>query len=222
MRICFVNRGTVCSYLEEVEKQDPRERADVVLFGFGGGEEVNYERELKGETRFFEDVAVLSKLQKGLVVCGCVTDTLGHKRKSAVVAERGKLLGVSDMLHAIDGEVSAGAALRVYDTKEGKAGVAVAEDLLFYDVVKSLVLCGSDFIVCPFGKTKGGESVLLRADAYRFGVPILFCADGYCMIVNGKGEVVFASPQSPAFAGFKTVKQYHLVETRRRGFFKEF
>ncbi len=222
MRICFVSKGTVSSYLEQVQKQDLRERADVVLFGFGGGEEVSYERELKGETRFFEDVAVLSKIQKSLVVCGCVTDTLGHKRKSAVVAEGGRLLGVSDMLHAIDREVSAGAALRVYDTKAGKAGVAVAEDLLFPDVIKSLALCGSDWIVCPFGKTTGAESVLLRADAYRFGTPILFCADGYCMLVDARGELVFATPQSPAVTGFKNVKQYHLVETRRRGFLKDF
>ena len=217
MRICFVSKGTVASHLELEQKREAEDHADVVLFGFGGGEEVSYERELKGETRFFEDVATLSKTQKSIVVCGCVTDTLGHKRKSAVVAERGKLLGVSDMLHAVNREVSAGAALRVYNTKLGKMGVAVAEDLLFYDVMQALVMCGSDWIVCPFGRLKAAEAILARADAYRFGVPILFCAEGYCMAVDGKGEVVFATPQSPALGDLKMTKEYRLVETRRRG-----
>lgn len=219
MRIGFVCRGRVSSYLELVQEQEKNERADLILFGFGGGEEVNYERELKGETRFFEKVAMLSKTQQSVVVCGCITDTLGHKRKSAVVAENGKLLGVSDMLHAVDGEVSSGAALRVYETKIGRMGVVVAGDLLFSDAVKTLALCGSDFIVCPYGNTGSVQSVLLRADAYRFGLPILFCGDGYSTLADATGSIAFACPQSPAFIEFKNKKEYHLVETRRRGFF---
>lgn len=219
MRIGFVCRGTVSSYLDFFQKQEKNERADLILLGFGGGEEVSYERELKGETHFFESVAQLSKTQKSVVVCGCITDTLGHKRKSAVVAENGKLLGVSDMLHAVDGEVSGGAALRVYETKIGRMGVAVAGDLLFPDVIKALATCGSDFIVCPYGKAGSLQSVLLRADAYRFGSPIFFCGDGYSMLADAAGGIAFASPQSPAFIDFKNKKEYHLVETRRRGVF---
>jgi hypothetical protein len=61
------------------------------------------------------------------------------------------------------------------------------------------------------------QSVLLRASAYTNGVPILFCGDGYCMLAESTGEIAFASPISPSFFNLKRQKEYHLVETRRRG-----
>ena len=217
MRICMVARGSVRSFRAEYKE----EQAELFLFGFNGMGEVSYEKELKGESNYFEDVAVLSKISRSVVVCGCVTDTRGHKRKSALIAENGKLIGVSDMLNVIDGEVGSGAALRVYDTKLGRMGVAVAEDLNFPDVIKSLAVCGSDFIVCPFGSLTGNlQSVLLRADAYSYGVPILFCADGYAMIADVAGNISFATPYSPVYTDFENVKEYHLIQTRRRGFYR--
>lgn len=226
MRICFVSSGTLRAFRESVgdcfaenfAKRFQAESADLILFGFNGIGEVSYEKELKGESDYFEDAAVLSRLGKTAVVCGCITDTRGHRRKSALVAESGRLVGVSDMLYAVDGEVGCGAALRVYDTKIGKMGVAVAEDLNFPDVVRALALCGSDFIVCPFGRCVDEmQSVLLRAKAYTYGIPILFCSVGYSMIADASGKIVFASSQSAALADFQNVKTYHLIETRRRG-----
>ena len=205
MRICFVNRGTLKDFKERKEELC----AELVLFGFEGIGEVS------------SDVAILSKRGKNVVVCGCVTDTRGHKRKSAVVAHNGRLAGVSDMVNVIDGEVGSGAGLRVYDTKIGRMGVVVADDLNFPEVVKSLAVCGSDFIVCPFGKvTDSLQAVLLRASAYQSGVPILFCGCGYCMIADVDGSIAFASPQSPVCVDFENVKEYHLIETRRRGFYR--
>lgn len=221
MRICFVSRDTPSAFLQTCErKKCEREKGvDVTLFGFCG-DEVSYEKELKGETDFFEELALLSKCTQGVVACGCLTDTHGHKRKSVAVAENGRILGVSDMLNAIDGEVSSGAALRVYETKVGRMGVVVAEDLLFPEIFKSLAVCGSDFIVCPFGMMEEIQPILLRACAYSYGVPVFFCADGYCMLADVTGNVAFASPQSPAYVDFTAIKEYHLVETRRRGFYK--
>ena len=190
---------------------------DIFLFGFNGEIEVSYEKELKGETRFFEEAATFSKRTKSVVICGCVTDSRGHKRKSALVAENGRLIGVSDMLNVIDGGLGSGAALRVYETRAGRVGVAVAEDLLFPEVIKSLALCGSDFIVCPFGRVGSVHSVLLRASAYCNGLPMLFCGEGYAMLAEPSGQIAFASPISPAFFDCKITKEYHLVETRRRG-----
>ncbi len=216
MRIRFVSRGTPLSFVESGDKEE--KRAEITLFGFYG-EEVCYERELKGETCFFESAARLSKRLQSVVVCGCVTDTRGQKRKSVVVAENGRLVGVSDMLNAVDGAYASGATLRVYETKIGRMGVVVAEDLRFPELIQSLAVCGSDFIVCPFGRMEGIQSVLLRANAYCYGVPIHFCAEGYCMIADSNGEIAFASPQSPVSVEYHPKKEYHLIETRRRGFY---
>ena len=219
MRICFVSKGSLNAFSKRrVELTEVG--ADVIVFGFNGLGEVSYEKELKGETHYFEEAAALSKRTKAVTVCGCVTDTRGHKRRSVVVAENGKITGVSDMLNVVDGGVSCGADLRVYETKAGKMGVIVAEDLLFPEVAKSLAVCGSDFIVCPYLKLDELQSVLLRATAYFYGVPIFFCCDGYAMVAEASGRISFASPQSPVCAEFKPVKEYHLVETRRRGFYR--
>ena len=216
MKIRFVCRGRLDEWKEEWGGGE-----DLLLFGFEGIGEVSYEKELRGESGFFEEAALLSKTSKTTVVCGCVTDTRGHKRKSALVAENGRICGVSDMINAIDGEIGCGAALRVYEVKTGKMGVAVAEDIRFPEVIKALALCGSDFIVCPFGRvTDGVERTLLRAYAYCYGTPIFFCGAGYCMIADADGEIAFASPERTAVFEFENRKQYHLIETRRKGFFK--
>ena len=218
MRIGFVSRGALRTFKEEYCGSCDRERADLLLFGFDGVGEVSYEKELKGESGFFEDVALLSKAAQNVVVSGCITDTRGIKRKSAVVAVKGRLVGVSDMLHAVDGQIGCGAGLKIYDTDVGKMGVAVAEDLYFAEVVNSLAVCGCDFIVCPFGRVMDSlQTVLLRAYAFRWGVPVLFCGQGYAMLATPAGELTFASPQSPAYFDFDNKKEYHLVETRRRG-----
>ncbi len=216
MKVCFVSGQT----LKESKENGKMEKADLYLFGFGGMGEVRYERELQGQTTFFEEGALFSKEKQAIVVSGCITDTRGHKRKSALVAERGRIKGVSDMLHVVDGRGSPGACLRVYETKLGKMGIAVAEDLRFPEVFKALVDCGSDFIVCPYNFPDGLTSVLLRANAYFYGTPILFCGSGYAMIANSLGELVFSTPQSPVVAEFENKTEYHLIERRKKGFFR--
>ncbi len=214
MKIRFISRGGLAD-------GQVCEDEELTIYGFGGLGEVSYDKELKGESDYFERAARLSKQTKGVVVCGCVTDTRGIKRKSALVAENGKLCGVSDMTHTIDGMLTSGAGLRIYDTKIGKMGVAVAEDILFPEVMSALAACGSDFIVCPFGVLQGTmPQVLLRAYAYLHGVPIFLCGVGYSVAVGADGEVVMATPQSPTAFVFENRKEFHLVETRRRGVFQ--
>ena len=144
MKIRFVARKGLQDFKEGYKSEGEQ----LLLFGFEGLGAVSYEKELKGESVCFEDTALLSKEACAIVVSGCVTEMGGIKRKSAVVAERGKLLGVSDVTYTIDGHGNPGGALRVYDTKLGRMGVLVAEDLFFSDTTQALSLCGSDFLVC--------------------------------------------------------------------------
>ena len=76
MRICFVTAGSLADY------ENRAAEADIVCCGYQAIGQVSYERELKGETALFEDVAQLSKTGKNVVVCGCFTDARGIKRKS--------------------------------------------------------------------------------------------------------------------------------------------
>ena len=216
MKIRFISRGKLPG-----EQACEEDGAQLLVYGFGGLGEVSYDKELKGESDCFERAARLSKQTKGVVVCGCITDTRGIKRKSALVAENGRLCGVSDMTRVLDGGVSSGAGLRVYDTKLGKMGVAVAEDIFFPEVISALTACGSDFIVCPFGILHNTmPQVLLRAYAYLHGVPIFLCGIGYCMAVEAGGTVSLATPQSPITFLVENRKEFHVLEMRKRGVFE--
>lgn len=216
MRICFVTAGSLSGYTQEYAGA----HCDVVCFSFAALGEVNYERELKGETSLFEDVALLSKEGSNVVVCGCYTNARGMRRKSVVVAERGRILGVSDMLNRMDGgECRAGAGIRLYDTQAGKLGVVVGEDLYFPQVTETLSLCGAEVVLCIFGETNEGlEQVLMRANAYYYGVPVCMCAYGFAQAADIAGKLRFFTPKSPCVYDLEREQEYHLVEVRRRGF----
>lgn len=215
MKIRFVGQGKLEDLQNKVDGDE-----DLVLLSFGCMGEVSYEKELRGESDFFEKATRLSKQTQGVVVCGCITDTRGMKRKSALIAENGRLMGISDITHALDGGISCGAGLRVYETKVGKVGIAVGEDITFPKVVEALSACGSDVIVCPYGKVIDSvPQVLLRAYAYLYGIPLVLCGMGYCLVVGADGEVQFVSAQNLATYCLEEQKEYHLVEERRRGKF---
>ena len=216
MTVRLVGRGRLDGLLNTCEGEE-----DVILCSFDCIGTVSYEQELKGESDLFEKATRLSKQTKGLVVCGCITDTRGMKRKSALVAENGRLIGVSDMTHAIDGEVSCGAGLHVYDTNIVRVGVVVAEDIAFPQVIDSLAACSSDFILCPYPQVADSvPQVLLRAYAYLYGVPIVFCGVGYSMVASADGTLAFATSQDVSSYSLDRRKEYHLVETRKRGLFR--
>ncbi len=218
MRITFVTGGSLSAYAEKFASA----RTDVVLCSFQGLGEVSYERELKGETGLFEDVALLSREGQNVVVCGCYTDARGIRRKSAVVAERGRILGVSDMVNRIDGgEYRGGAGIKIYDTSVGKLGVVVAEDLYFPQVMQTLSVCGAEVALCPFEETNESlEQTLMRAEAFFYGIPVCVCAFGFAEAADIAGKLCFSSPESPCLYDLEREQEYHLVEIRQRGFYR--
>lgn len=218
MRVCFVSGQT----LKDFSLISQTQGAELYLFGFRAFGEVSYERELKGETEYFENAAKLSKEQHATVVVGCLTDAKGIKRKSAVVAEKGRILGVSDMVNVIDEEVNCGAEIRLFDTAIGRMGVLVADDLLFYETVQALCLCGCDFIVCPYEESMDStQSLMARAYAFACGVPIFFCGVGHAFLANPQGELEFSCPLSPFVFEYVIRKEYRLISTRKKGYRKQ-
>ena len=208
MRIGLITQGGV-------NRVPLKEKADVVICAFET-EEVRYDKELKGETDYFERVARLSKTLGNLVVCGVKTDARGHKRKSALVAENGTILGVSDMLHVVDNECSCGAEVGVYTTKVGKMGVVVAGDLRFFEIFQTLANVGCDFVVCTCEKAGEMECTLARAYAYCFGMTVCLSGKGCSGIALPSGELAFLSEEETAYVKCKITKEYHLVETRKK------
>lgn len=203
---------------EEVAKIKELPECDVALFGFGGLGEVDYERELKGETEKFEEAARLSRGVDCGLLCGCRTVSRGLVRKSVAVSDRGKLLGISDMLHVLDGEdFKSGAALGFYRVNGCKVGLCIENDILFPDTVKSLAMCGCNVIVSVMEEIKDNlPPLLIRAYAYLYGIPVIMAAGKTAYFADISGAIA-TSTQNITLFEISPKNQYHIVTTRRKG-----
>ena len=195
-------------------------RCDIAVFGFKGLGEVDYESELRGVTDKFEDCARLSKTAGCGVVCACKTKSRGILRKSVAVADRGKLLGISDMTHVIDCEDwKSGAGLGFYSVGGYKIGLIVENDLLFPECFNSLSLCGCNLIIAVAEELKDNvPPLLIRAYSYLYGVPVVMCAGNMAYFSEVSGAIAGSAQQ---FSRFEIPPQnrYHLITSRTRGLF---
>ena len=193
-------------------------QCDVAVFGFQGLGEVDYERELKGETEKFEEAAKLSKSVGCGLISGCKTLSRGVLRKSAAVADRGKLLGISDMNYVIDcEEYKSGASLGFYKVNGCKIGLCIENDLMFPDAIKALSMCGCNAVVALLEEVRDNiPPLLIRAYSYLFGVPIIMCAGRTAYFADISGAIATSSQGINLF-DVTPQSRYHLVTTRLRG-----
>lgn len=222
MKICFVKDGSLNNVWQNNLKCLTGN--DVVVFGFNGLGLVSYKKELAGETEYFSDLAKLSRQLSCVVISGCDTDTYGVFRHSAVISEKGKILGVSDMLHSLDdSEYVAGGNYRVYDTGVGKIGIIISEDIFFPESPRILSLCDADVIICVTKKIDNVMSqIMLRASAFANGVTMCMCAENLISVADVKGNVKLFTRKDVARLETEIEKDYHLISSRRRGMYKEF
>lgn len=193
-------------------------KCDIAVFGFKGLGEVDYEQELKGLTDKFEDAARLSKSADCGVLTGCKTISRGLVRKSVAAACGGKLLGISDMTHVIDGETfKSGAGLGVYTLGGYKVGLCIENDLLFPETIKALSLCGCNAVVVFMEELKDNlPPLLIRSYSYLYGVPIIMCAGSTACYAEVSGEIA-TSAQPYALYDVSLRNRYRVVTTRIKG-----
>lgn len=210
MVFCVVNEGEVGG----CELPD----CELAIYGFSGLGEVDFEKELTGESEKFEDVARLSKKAECGLICGCKTLSRGLLRKSVAVADRGKLLGISDMNHVLDSEqFKSGVGLGFYKVNGCKIGLCIENDLLFPDTFKALSLCGCNAVVVILEEIKDNiPALLIRAYSYLYGVPIIMCAGKTAYFADSSGAIA-TSAQSVSLFEISTQNRYHIVTTRTRG-----
>ena len=222
MQVCFATRDNINSvWQDQLAKIG---KTDLLVFGFNGLGLVSYKKELAGETEYFQDLASLSKQINGTVICACDTDTYGVFRHSAAIADKGRILGVSDMAHSLDdSEFVSGGSFRVYDTSAGKIGIIVAEDLFFPETSRVLALCDADLIVCLFKSLDSFmPQIMLRASAFANGVAMALCAKNYACVSDVRGEIALASGKDIVKTQIKIERDYRLISSRRRGLYRDF
>ena len=214
MKIRFVTEGSLNEYWEGAKRAD----CDLLVFGFDGLGEVDYRRELAGETSKLEDMAILSREAGCTVISGCFTDSCGVRHKSAAIAEKGRILGVADMLHVTEpNEFKSGAHLKVYETAAGKIGLCVGEDLYFPSVCESLALFDADVIVSVFGAAEDAvPQLMMRACAFSSGVNVCMCAAGIAQIASPDGDIRMRAARRECDFAFVPAREYRLTIVRTR------
>jgi hypothetical protein len=213
MKICVVNH---CQLNGELSLPP----CDVALVSPACLGEVDYESELSGKTEKFEWVARLSKKFCCTLFCACDTDSRGLKRKSVAVADRGKLLGVSDMLHcSAEDNFKSGANLGVYFAGGYKLGVCIQNDLYFPEVINSLSLFGCNLICVTADGIEGQmPPLLIRTYAYLYGVPIVMSVGKQAYFADISGAIASSNQNITLFESCPK-NCYKVFSTRRKGLY---
>lgn len=191
---------------------------DVLMYGFGKAGVIDYAAELSGRSDKLEEIAKLSSAAKCGVLCGCVTDSRGLRRKSVAAASCGKLLGVCDMLHSFEEEeYKSGAFAGVYELCGYKVGVCIENDLRFPECISAMSLMGCN-LIAAFAEdiSDGMFPVIIRSYAYIYGVPVVLSAGGAAYFADITGVIAFSNRVGAVFET-SVKKCFRTVRTRRRG-----
>lgn len=221
MNIAFVTKGKLSDFI--ISDLPKLKAPDVLVFSNKIIEKLDLIEEIDGKTNVFYELCKLSESLDCVLIIGCDTEILGILHKSAIIIDCGTLLGVSDMAHVLDdSKYNGGGCFRVYDTSKGKIGLVIGDDILFPEVLKTLSICDSDVIISVYGKIHSAiPQVMMRAASYYNGVNICMAAEGYVQISDIKGEILCALDAAVFEYSLEIVKDYHLIQSRRRGFYKE-
>ena len=207
-----------CQKLQNVDAEIVK-NSQLTVLGFNCMGKVNYKHELSGAENKLPDLASFSKRCKTVVIAGAVTDNYGILKQSVIIAEDGKLLGISDMTLSINStNYSGGGSFKVYQTKVGRIGLLVGDDIINLEGVKAMSLCDADLIVAVVqGEEKPQYNFLIRAYAYLFGVPIMLLTKTGVIASDMSGEICGKSIENTAKLIIPTQKQYILIKSKRRG-----
>lgn len=198
---------------------DGVKNSQISVFGFNSLGKVSYKHELSGAEGKLPQLASFSRQHKKIVIAGAVTDNYGILKQSIIIAENGKLLGISDMILSLNGtDYTGGGSFKVYQTSVGRIGVLVGDDIINLEGVKAMALCDADLIICIVStEEKPQYNFLIRAYAYLFGVPLLLLSKTGVIASDMSGEICGKSIENSANLIIPTQKQYVIVKSKRRG-----
>ena len=193
-------------------------QCDIAVFGFSALGGVDFGEEINGKSSKLQTMAAFSAKCGCAVLCGCITDSRGLKRKSVAVASEGRLLGITDMRFVLDDEnYKSGATVGIYNLHGYRAGVCIDNDLLFPEHIKTLSECGCN-LVCVHCENLSNSMApqLIRSYAYVFGVPIVMVAENVAFFADITG--VIATSNRPVSLFETDLKNcYRVVTSRKRG-----
>ncbi len=204
--------------LNSISTEDCKD-SQIVLTGFNSLGKVSYKYELSGAESKLSTLSAFSKKTGGVVIAGAVTDNYGILKKSVVIADKGKLLGISDAVIGYeDSSYQGGGTYKVYQTSACKIGVIVDGDIKNFEAVKSMALCDADLIVIVSKEEEKKEhNFLIRAYAYLFGISVVILTKTGVIASDILGEICGKSLEKQSNIIIPVKRQYVLTKVKRRG-----
>ncbi len=214
-----------CSVVDDVLSQEDKNfsNADLIIFGFNSLKRINYKNELAGSEDSLLKISKLSKRVKKTIIVGAYTNNYSVIRKSALVADCGKILGIYDMHYKRQETcVSVGCGCKIYQTSIGKIGILIDDDIFNYDAVKSLAVCDTDLIVFLTDKKDKLElDFLFRAYSFLFGIPIIVLCPNGIILTDQNGQITTYESKNKVDLILNTRKNYSILTTKQRGLNKQ-
>lgn len=214
LKLYLNTKNSVFEVKNEVYKDEK-----IVIFNQNGLNKINYKNELNGSENLLTNFAKISKNTSKVLIAGAFSDNYGIKRKSCVVADKGKLLGIQDMCLSFDSNgYSVGGSQKIFQTSEGKIGIVVDDDLYNFESVKAMSICDADIIVALiFSEEKPQFSHIIKTYSYLFGVPFVLLTKNSVLISDINGEIVGGGNLSETHGLLPLKKGYRLISYKKRG-----
>ena len=192
---------------------------NIVVFNQFGLNKINYKNELNGSENALSNFAKISKNSSKVLIAGAYSNNYGVKRKSCVIADKGKLLGIQDMSVSYDSSnFSVGGSHKIFHSSQGKIGIIVDEDIFSIESIKAMSICDVDVIIAIiFGEEKPQFNYLIRAYSYLFGIPIVVLANSSVLSSDINGELQGSQKVKSVHTTVFTKKSYRLITTKKRG-----
>jgi hypothetical protein len=188
----------------------------LVLIGSGYVEHISLDDELRASSHLLRGLCSLSIKSNITFLCPTKIFCKGKIFFGTVVIDNGRLLGISDATHSVDGEYSESNFLRVFETSKGRLGIVSGDDLYFFEVSRLMKLWECDCLIFGVTRLTQKEKTLAKAQGY----------------INETTSIIFSDKQVLAFnyrtldkkgnlMSIVTKSEKGLIEKRKRDLYRD-
>jgi|GEM_PF-6566792 len=128
----------------------------LILVAQGVFDCIDLNAELAGKTNVIKGLCMLSGDKNATLIVSLKAKLGENTYLSAIVIDKGRLLGICDMTHGLGGDFALGSCLRVFETSIGRFGILIGDDILFFEAARIEALLDAEILLmfgdaCDYG-----------------------------------------------------------------------
>lgn len=197
------------------------ERESLMVIAHGVLHNVNLISELEGNTVTLKRLALWSKRDNLIIIAGIDASINDDTYCSAVVIDRGSILGISDMTHILSGDYTQGNSLRLYDTSKGIIGLIIGDDIFYPECIRSLCISGATMLVYLANKKSTRKAMISSSAASMLnGVYCIAQTLDKLTIFDCYGKMIFRSSDDIVSTEIEPFVNDTFISSRREEVYK--